>query len=353
MDGANAGKREKQVLVCIKIIYLKSYRLIIKMKVLILGCGWYGCHCASVLKRLGFSFKIADVSNDFFTGSSSKNQNRLHLGFHYPRSSKTRKECIEGFRRFMDVYPWFAKPVEKNYYMIDKRSIIDFESYEKVMDGMGGKKCDLDLEFSFDSSLVEGTMLVGEMYIDHSEAKNYFKDSLGSFIIHDYQKNLLSTDGCVIYDKEKFDMLIDCTYSALDNMHYEDCVSMIYMYKGNDTFALTLMDGPHWSLYPYDLKNKLYTLTDVENTPKGSEDAREDMERKVKEYIKDFDAFFEYAGCFVSRKAKVCNQMADDRSLVWSKEGNVIRFSGGKITGMFAAEDVLTGLLRSARQGSS
>ena len=90
--------------------------------VLIIGAGIYGSHAAMTLKKLGIIFKIADKNNDFFKESSSKNQNRLHLGFHYPRSYDTRQECINGYTKFVNTYPFAAKNVPNNtlskYFML-------------------------------------------------------------------------------------------------------------------------------------------------------------------------------------------------------------------------------------------
>ena len=38
---------------------------------------------------------------DIFNGASGYNQNRLHLGFHYPRSKKTRIQSKVGFYKFI------------------------------------------------------------------------------------------------------------------------------------------------------------------------------------------------------------------------------------------------------------
>jgi hypothetical protein len=45
---------------------------------------------------------------------------------------------------------------------------------------------------------------------------------------------------------------------------YELCLSLIY--NGNVNYAITVMDGLFFSIYPYTNENK-YTVTDVEYTP--------------------------------------------------------------------------------------
>ena len=310
------------------------------MKILIIGAGWYGCHCASVLLDMNIDAKICDLTNEFFTGSSSKNQNRLHLGFHYPRSYSTREECMIGYDLFMKKYSFLTQEIKKNYYCIDQQSIIDFETYKCIYDDFEVVK-ELDLDLDIDYTQFQGIIKVKERYIDFQKARDYFRNKLGNLLIQNYDENLLNISK-LEYDKEQFDYIIDCTYSNINNMFYEDCISLIYESKCND-FAITVMDGPFWSFYPYDPKNNLYTLTDVNYTPFKELDIefiKTNMLDKILKYIKDFDKCFEYKGYFTSRKSKFINK-SDDRSLIWHKKDNIISFSGGKITGIFAMEDIV------------
>lgn len=300
------------------------------MKILIIGAGWYGCHCACILSDLNIDIKICDLTNDFFSGSSSKNQNRLHLGFHYPRSYTTRAECKIGYNLFMNKYDFLTKEIPKNYYCIDQQSILDFETYKCIYNNFDiVSKLDIDLDIDY--SNFQGIIQVEERYIDFQKAREYFKNKLSKFLIKDY-------------DSKQFDYIIDCTYSNLTpDMFYEDCISLVYESKKNNDFAITVMDGPFWSLYPYDPKNNLYTLTDVSFTPFKELNLnmiKSNMENKVLKYIKDFNESFEYKTYFISKKCKQINK-SDDRSLIWTEKDNIIAFSGGKIGGIFAMEDIL------------
>jgi hypothetical protein len=273
-----------------------------------------------------------DIANDFFTGSSSKNQNRLHLGFHYPRSHATRVECVKGFKRFMESYGNFVHFMPNNLYCIDKDSMIDFETYKAIYKHENIAFQDVEslcLPLEMNMDMFDGVIKVPEGFIDFRAAQAHFREL--------YADKLLQT-----YDAADYDLLIDCTYSALStSMYYEMCVSFVYEYLGDcPNFSITVMDGKFWSLYLYDYEKKLYTLTDVEFTPLGSEEARADVEAKVKHYIPNFHKEFRYKSFFLSRKAKPTKR-TDDRSLIWQRDGNLLRFSGGKITGIFSMEDVL------------
>ena len=71
-----------------------------KKKVLIIGAGWFGCHLFKNLNRKKYSLKIFEKNNSIFSSQSGFNSNRLHMGFHYPRASKTRHQCVNGFVNF-------------------------------------------------------------------------------------------------------------------------------------------------------------------------------------------------------------------------------------------------------------
>ena len=60
------------------------------MRIKIVGAGWYGCHLALTLQRYGNEIVLVDKVG-VFAGASRANQSRLHQGWHYPRSSVTRK----------------------------------------------------------------------------------------------------------------------------------------------------------------------------------------------------------------------------------------------------------------------
>jgi hypothetical protein len=118
------------------------------------------------------------------------------------------------------------------------------------------------------------------------------------------------------------------------------------------------MDGPFFSIYPYDIPNKIYTVTSVNYgfAYKGREyeyklqdgqidDIKKNMESQIIEYIPNWRSISQYISYFTSWKTKHDNSK-DDRSVRFKKQGNIISFYGGKITGIFEAENILYTLLK-------
>jgi NADH dehydrogenase FAD-containing subunit len=64
-----------------------------KYKVVIIGTVWYGLHSYLFLKNNYYDkveICLLERNHNIFQGCSTYNQNRLHVGFHYPRSLFTK-----------------------------------------------------------------------------------------------------------------------------------------------------------------------------------------------------------------------------------------------------------------------
>ena len=88
------------------------------VNVAIIGCGIFGAEIALRAKSLGLSVVIYEAKNDILSGASANNQNRLHLGFHYPRDLETGKQSIRGFEAFRKKYSECIQSGFMNAYFI-------------------------------------------------------------------------------------------------------------------------------------------------------------------------------------------------------------------------------------------
>ena len=105
------------------------------MNICIIGAGWFGCFIGHELIKKNYSVNIYEKEKDIFLNASGNNQNRLHLGFHYPRSSITRKLSKTGFKLFKKKLSTFTKKINNNFYAICSMSSskINFKKYLSVM----------------------------------------------------------------------------------------------------------------------------------------------------------------------------------------------------------------------------
>lgn len=345
----------------------------LKKKIVIIGGGWYGLHIYKLLKDK-YSITILEKKKDIFDNSSNYNQNRLHLGYHYPRNKKTRKMCIEGYSKFINDYRDVVDFIDTNYYVVAKKSLIDFETFK-----------DIFIDDSFKHSFVKNDFLTNidgdifctqEKIINSDRAKEYFKNLLienNANIKFNYNvTSITSLNNKILVNNElECDYLFDCTYNQLNlsqkDYIYELTISLLYEKKNdfNDFEALTVMDGDFFSIYPRAIDKKLYTLTHVKYTPIIKSDNPETilnynlksrkvneirllMENAVKDIFPDFDRNFKYKSYFTSYKCKI-NSVSDSRECIIEpslENNNVISINCGKIIGIYNVENYIKNVLK-------
>jgi len=150
------------------------------MKVCIIGNGWYGCHAGMYLLSKNIDIIIVDKSDTFFSGSSSKNQNRLHLGYHYPRSEKTIHECKSGYSKFMKMYSELTNDIYLNMYFIHKNSKVTLDYYCKKFKIKDNYLLDLPFKMN---NIIPKYINVEERHIDNIKASNFFEENLHKYFL--------------------------------------------------------------------------------------------------------------------------------------------------------------------------
>jgi hypothetical protein len=325
----------------------------------VIGSGWYGCHIIDKLIHNKFDYICWERNDEIFKESSSKNQNRLHLGFHYPRNSTTRKQSRDGFSKFIEHYPNLSKKLDDNIYLIAKESIIDFETYKSIY---------LQENYSFEEvnlsdniQNVEGGINVQERLILHNTSKEYWESK--SFNTT-FNEKVSLIDGKVLSQSGKricgsADIILDCTYGGLiddDNYFTEYFISFIVHLSDFGYGALTLMDGPFFSIFPYENSNgdKLYTLTHVKYCvlknkiidKKGVIETFSHVIADCSHYIPEFIIDIEFVDFFISKKTKPFSN-SDSRAVEVSKYDNIISVRSGKIDAIFYAEEQVCKIINS------
>lgn len=230
------------------------------MRIRILGGGWYGCSIAVGLIADGHEVELHERAEHLFAGASGGNPARLHIGPHYPRSALTRAACRDHHAEFMARYGHLTRGVPVNIYAVaENESLVDFGTFQQVLRG--------EIEFitvhnpaEFGLCNVEGAILCGERHIVIDDARRWFADHLAGAV------RFGVAPGAV--DDPRWDMTIDCTFCANDAENidrYEPCVTALL--KGPADRAVTIMDGPFGSIYPWNEDDNLSSLTSAKLTP--------------------------------------------------------------------------------------
>lgn len=342
-----------------------------KTDIVIIGSGWYGLHILKYLEENYNNFKtiLLEKNSQIFENSSNYNQNRLHLGYHYPRSYYTRELCKNGYDKFIEKYREVVDFIDNNYYLISNDSIIDYNSYLKIYSN--DKKYDHTIiENTYFKNVDNNIINTKEKIINSLKSKEYFLKNinLNNLKLNYYVKNIEKCgDKIIINNDIECKLLIDCTYNQLNlsknNYNYELTISLIYE-KTCSTFfdSLTIMDGNFFSLYPRDISKEKYTLTHVSLTPiikssnlydvlnyKITDDTvnniKKNMEKDVINYYQEFKNNFTYVDYFISYKCKLkCNN--DKRECNIENNNNIISVNCGKITGIFEFEEYIKKFLK-------
>ena len=337
--------------------------------VIIIGAGWYGCHIAMILKNK-YNIILIEKESDIFNNSSFFNQNRLHSGFHYCRDYNTRQLCKNNYIRFTEQYGNMIDNINKNYYLISNNSIIDYNTYIHIYKYENFKFNTIPNKLF--KNIYMNIIVVDEQVINSDNVYSYFKENLADIkiilntkFINYIKKNNITVicehDNTII--NYECDILLDCTYNQAElskkNYIYELTLSLLFKKIHNINFdAVTIMDGDFMSLYPRDIKNNLFTLTDVKLTPIVKSHKYSDIENaniskeeinNIKDkmierfsyYYPDFIENFSYDGYFISKKTKYISS-TDSRDIIIDEiEDNVISVNCGKIYGIFYFEDYI------------
>ncbi|ANS04733.1 hypothetical protein [uncultured Mediterranean phage] len=313
------------------------------MKIKVIGGGWYGCSIGLYLRELGHETTIYEKGEHLFCGASSNNQSRLHLGFHYPRCAKTREASIQGHKLFMDTFPKLSTPVPCNIYAIADTSLIDYQSYLSVLRESGSPFFEVD-PASYNLINLEGAVQCPERLIHQDAARTFFEEAL--------RDNVVLNTPAQRHDQSEW--TIDCTFGAFGSEGidvYEPCI--MHLYDGPDHMAITVMDGPFASIYPWYTGG--ISLTAVNYTPiqrvETYENAvevldiltdddiqqnRECMESVIKGYVPFFNDMWKWKG-YVTSIRGVPPSRADSRQCIVRNEGRFIQVQPGKIDAIFSA----------------
>jgi hypothetical protein len=374
---------------------MKQVHSLPKIKIAIIGGGWYGCHAAESImsQKPGSLVTIFEKGSDIFSGISGTFGNRLHVGTHYPRSSLTRELCHEGYKEFYIKYPELINEHSHSLYGLGVKdaggnpSKVNKEEFAAVCQEFGEAKeipiTDNYPNLYYVADIKEPSLVMG------IQLRNFFKKRLKDLGV-DIHCNVVilslkkSEDSKFILEtpqKEflKFDFVINATSfktllpSELHfNIFYQACFALVYEQNSPTTlpFSFIVMDGNFPSLMPYDdrpdkntpiskyvlthasitLSKPCKTLEDAKNIYSkmhlSMKDIKSNCENELMRFYPKFDKEFTYIDYMGVILAKV-KTLEDFRGAVTFKSGGIIYFIPGKISNVFQASREALSLINS------
>lgn len=239
-------------------------------KIKIIGAGIFGCAIAYELDRVGHDVTIIEQDDDILKHASKCNHNRIHFGYHYPRSLKTAEQSLDGIVSFLINYKEAILSHFPNYYMISKDgSHISGQEYINFCKKVGidytrvtpdNKLVNIDL--------ISQSILTDEIIYDHSILKSIVKKNIEGIKI----KFNTTFDGRI----DDCDYLINTTYASINEVNKQlgvpelkirlQDVCIPYFEMKSNPFGLTVMDGQFCSVMPKGKTSNQFLLYSVKHS---------------------------------------------------------------------------------------
>ena len=112
------------------------------MRISIFGGGIFGITTFLILRKKGLDCYLYEKEKELLSGATTKNLNRVHLGYHYPRDKETVFQSQKGFYSFTKFYSNSIIKKFDNYYAIADSSKVKSKKYEKFLKGNKTKICE-------------------------------------------------------------------------------------------------------------------------------------------------------------------------------------------------------------------
>ena len=238
------------------------------MRIAIIGAGFFGTACAIRLSKK-HNAHLFEKKNTILCGASKANQQRFHLGYHYPRSKKTIDEIKINYKEFTNFFGnnVFGKTV--NYYGICKeKSKTNYKEYLYFLkkNELKYKKIKID-DFS---DKIEGQIISKESNLDYFKIKKNINKRLKNsntqvFLNTIFTKKLLKNYDKIIlavYDQNN-ELLKQLGQKVTSHYKYELVEKIIIkLPKEYKNKSYMVLDGKFVCLDPY-LGTNYHLLSDV------------------------------------------------------------------------------------------
>ncbi len=262
----------------------------------VIGAGLFGVVLANhLITRPGFSnVAVIEIEESPLQRASARNQARIHQGYHYPRSLATAEACRRNYTNFTKTWPSAVFTGFRHLYGIARYgSKVSSEQFAATMRAVGAPLRELasrERSQIFDPHRIEDAYEVFEQAFDYRELALWAKDILSKPRIESFFGQQAISVRTTSYNDE---LLTECqsglklrsryvfnlTYGGLSGIEgigheLESEISfeltemnLVKVHEEISGLAITVMDGPFFSLMPYPALETLRTLSHVRYTP--------------------------------------------------------------------------------------
>ena len=253
------------------------------MRISIFGGGIFGITTFLILRKKGLDCYLYEKEKELLSGATTKNLNRVHLGYHYPRDKETVFQSQNGFYSFTKLYSHSIIKKFDNHYAIAESSKVKSEKYEKFLKETKLKYVKISPKnFKFKTNYIENIYKVNEPVYSWDLLKKQIGNLIGKdknrIFLKSRVKNIKLKGNKYFFDINQktiaSDVVINAAYegcneiskdiSKANNFEYQVINIMEISSKKFKSIGFALMDGPFFSFLPMGTtKNKqiLYHVT--------------------------------------------------------------------------------------------
>ena len=309
-------------------------------KIAVIGAGFYGSYIALKLADKGHKVILIDPEDK--SSATLHCQARLHSGMFYVRSIKDLLSCARNFTKFLKIFKPYIYSEFNSYYLIDKNSKVDFDSYKNICKETGLKTKEVNLDY-INSDSVQGILKTNEFSINTSELLFSLRDKCKNHhnitFIKDHAVSLKETDRvlinllysdpitvnrCILASYgNNFKFLKDLGYQVPSFNNYKIPVIKFRDNLPRDCHAV--VDGDFWSSISLKDHKLLTNKFNLENT----EDYWNKSLNLMKVYIPELEA--ELIQIDTVEKYVLTNS----REAQITRYGNIYTVFSGKLTNIF------------------
>jgi hypothetical protein len=243
------------------------------MNILVIGAGIFGTVISLVLSEdTNNNITLVEQDNDILSKASKCNHNRLHFGFHYPRSIETANQSLTGLISFFVNFKEAINTSFDNYYLIEKNGKVTANEFITFCDEINVAYKEEWPKIEINKTNLSLSLLTQEPIFDYGIIKNILKKKLiNSKVNVIFNTKIESKNDC-----EKYDVVINTTYANLNDINNIFNIPQIKL-KLQDVvipileidippIGLTVMDGPYCSLMPMGFEKNKFLLYHVKES---------------------------------------------------------------------------------------
>lgn len=255
-------------------------------EVAVVGCGVFGAVAALRLAEEGYRVTVFERNRQPLAQASFNNQNRLHLGFHYPRDRTTAEQCIRGYERFRKEFSeCVVTDFPNGYFVAEEDSAVTPQEYLDFCDGVGlSYELVEPARYSPPVTGVSLGMLTEEAVIDCAHLRDMLRrrlDASGATVRFGTDVQAVEARGerFAVRTGEGvtavFDAVVNCTFSDTNRLtrqlglpapdrQYEYTAVFVVDWD-HPPVGVTVMDGKFTTLLPFGRSGK-FLLYHVEHS---------------------------------------------------------------------------------------